>query len=1115
MIAQDVAGNLATYTVAYTLVVTAPQIKIADFGLGRSTVYPACEPGNATACVPLLGEAEVRAAAGERVTATFLVENTGASPIRGLRTLDRAVPGYTVVAEENGIFIDLTTYQLEPATTGWQTVTFTAPVQPGTYEHDVLVTARDLAGNAATARFAYTLIVEPPRVSIPDYGIGRAADSGLCTEEGSAGYTSCSPLFGQHAITATGGETISAFLTVRNDGLARLQELSLVDYVTGSSPLTVTEGGIAYRNAAFNQPSGASYGIFVSFTAPSEPGLHARTVILRAWDAGGNIVSTYFTYTIEVVAPDIRALEYGIGLTRGTTCQEGGDIRPCSFASATQQLSAGPGEPLVLYAKYSNGSPLELAYSAATNGLTGETFVERALPLQQGETVQAADHFNAPTEPGTYAFDLILTGRDAAGNEDRVAVPIELTVTESRIGIDKFGVGRVAGTTCFEGGDPRDCAFLNGSTSVELPAGETFGLSLSYTNGGEGSLYNGSVTLFPEEEIFSSGPAEIAPGDNVNTTAFFAAPSLPGVYDYRIDITAKDAAGSRVARSVPFTVHVKGPSVRFDALGIGVVRDAACRYGGDLRECFDLDGTTSLEAAPGEEIGMLIRYENNGLAPITEGTIENEASGARFTTTDLQPGETSMVTDFFLAPAAPGTYLYAVRIRGRDEFGNPATAEETVKLTVRCDLGDYVSPTAVCADATLTVTAGDETVVDADVLDTGSSDNCTLAGIFLAEGRRTYTCSDAGTYPLTLVAVDGHGNTAECKANLTVTVSSDVYGANGKQCATEKIDLNGQTGWTALRINGRTVAEIELGTDNELLAGVQVSVAEGESLTDRIGGVPTLGKRVGLDFYDAAGDIVSPKAPVGVRLFYLEEELDALLAAGRAASIDQLVLLKSDDAPCDRETPAALTEMAVVSGKSGCQGENPYLEFQTTSFSTFTLFSASPALPVELLSFTAYRAASHVLLTWETATETGNDFFAVERSGQDDGFTEIGRVTGGGTTRAPRRYDFVDTDPLPGRAYYRLRQVDLDGTIAYGPVRTVLFEAPNHPTVFPNPVARELSIAGFAGGTVSIWNSQGTRVREEELAGGQKLAVGDLPPGHYTLRYVGSGQVGSLSFIKL
>lgn len=94
-------------------------------------------------------------------------------------------------------------------------------------------------------------------------------------------------------------------------------------------------------------------------------------------------------------------------------------------------------------------------------------------------------------------------------------------------------------------------------------------------------------------------------------------------------------------------------------------------------------------------------------------------------------------------------------------------------------------------------------------------------------------------------------------------------------------------------------------------------------------------------------------------------------------------------------------------------------------------------LPVGLVAFTATPEHGTVRTAWTTATETGNDHFTVERSADGSDFRPVGSVPGAGHSVATLHYLWTDAHPLPGTAYYRLRQTDFDGNSALSPVVSV------------------------------------------------------------------------------
>ncbi|HYG52022.1 MAG TPA: T9SS type A sorting domain-containing protein [Flavobacteriales bacterium] len=123
-----------------------------------------------------------------------------------------------------------------------------------------------------------------------------------------------------------------------------------------------------------------------------------------------------------------------------------------------------------------------------------------------------------------------------------------------------------------------------------------------------------------------------------------------------------------------------------------------------------------------------------------------------------------------------------------------------------------------------------------------------------------------------------------------------------------------------------------------------------------------------------------------------------------------------------------------------------------TSFSPFTIANVPTILPVEWLTFEAQAVENaHVLLTWSTATEINNDKFEIERTKNGKDFEYIGSVKGCGNCSSQKQYVFTDIYPYEGISYYRLKQVDYNGSHSYSYLRPVNIAGAPTVQVYPNP----------------------------------------------------------------
>jgi hypothetical protein len=123
-----------------------------------------------------------------------------------------------------------------------------------------------------------------------------------------------------------------------------------------------------------------------------------------------------------------------------------------------------------------------------------------------------------------------------------------------------------------------------------------------------------------------------------------------------------------------------------------------------------------------------------------------------------------------------------------------------------------------------------------------------------------------------------------------------------------------------------------------------------------------------------------------------------------------------------------------------------------SDFAGFGQGSGSP-LPVELMNFSGNCQEEGVQLNWQTASEFNASHFNVEKSKDGLHWDEIGQVNAAGNSNSLLSYSFIDRNEILGVNYYRLRQVDIDGTEKeFGPIRTNCeSESPKTWMSYPNP----------------------------------------------------------------
>lgn len=170
-------------------------------------------------------------------------------------------------------------------------------------------------------------------------------------------------------------------------------------------------------------------------------------------------------------------------------------------------------------------------------------------------------------------------------------------------------------------------------------------------------------------------------------------------------------------------------------------------------------------------------------------------------------------------------------------------------------------------------------------------------------------------------------------------------------------------------------------------------------------------------------------------------------------------------------------------------------------------------LPVELSAFKAEAKENTIALLWETASEINNAGFEVERSENGKTFKAISFVEGKGTTVETNRYSFTDATAQKGKNYYyRLKQVDFDGSFEYSQIVTAQINTGKEvqATLTPNPSQQgitQLRYVAIEKGSlaVSVYDVVGKQLYDQqfEVATGENtvsLNLDNLAKGVYFVK---------------
>ena len=172
--------------------------------------------------------------------------------------------------------------------------------------------------------------------------------------------------------------------------------------------------------------------------------------------------------------------------------------------------------------------------------------------------------------------------------------------------------------------------------------------------------------------------------------------------------------------------------------------------------------------------------------------------------------------------------------------------------------------------------------------------------------------------------------------------------------------------------------------------------------------------------------------------------------------------------------------------------------------------------PVTLINFdVAGIGAEKVLVNWSTATEINADYFTVEKSFNGKTFVELATVPAAGESFTRKDYELIDDYPFVGRNYYRLKQVDFDGTTEYFPAKFIDLAGSKKVMVYPTILENDelkirLNFTTEEVAVAKIINVSGREVSQFSFSGSECSVPAGLAAGAYLLKV----NIGSEQFLE-
>ncbi len=920
-------------------------------------------------------------------------------------------------------------------------------------------------------------------------------------------------------------------------------------YTNGTTPVTVTNTSTnPYTFSTGNLSSPTTYTV----TALSDANCTATPDDLEA-----------ATATVTILAPpvDVRALALVSPVT-GTSCVSG-------LQTVTVRVENAGTEPLDF-----STDPVTVTVNvtgAATQ--TYSTVINSGANLAAGATldVNLTTTLDMST-PGTYNFAVSVTTPNDTnnGNDTRTETHVVPTApvlavaapTEACLG-SSFTVTTTPSAGTYSG---------SAAPALAIPDNNTTGIASTITLSGApaGSVISSSsvikVTLnIPHEYAGDVDVYLVGPG---NTGTLELTTDNGGSSENYTNTVLSTAATTNITSgSAPFTGTYRtegltnaAPSVGSYSIPAAALNGAAINGAWTLRVFDDGSGDTGTLANWSLEISQPLANSTTTLTgpagatitgPVASGnssvfTVTNVPVGAAAFTATTTTNDTNCSTSnaFSVNVTETTTWTGATSTTWATATNWSACAPTSaISVVVPTGLTRYPSLTTgtpavrnITFDGTGTMTMSAGTLsVHGNWTRTGTGATSTFTGgtvSFVGTGEQVIT--NPGTFYNLTVNKPG-GDTLRLGANTnvanTLTLTNGIL-KTYSGAATYAVNLSGTSSSLVESASSFVLGNVSktatpTGGVAQTFGGIGVTLTARTTGGAVLPGATTVTRMTGKPVYGTGAN----SSNASIRRQYV-------IAPTNDANLNVDLVFRYSDAPYELnglpEANLTLFSAATTAGPWRPEGGTRNATANTVTrtglnhLSVWTLGNFAAPLPVALTSFEAKRDGADALLTWTTAQERNSQGFEVQVSTDGRSYRTLGFVASATpNSDGPRAYRFADREAGKlGTRYYRLRQLDLDGTEAlYGP-RQLTFEASAqlglaaYPTLFGTQLTVEVSSPAAGATEVQLLDAVGRVILRQPatlVEGLQKLplnGVDQLPTGTYVLRLTAAGQTRTVRVVK-
>lgn len=270
-------------------------------------------------------------------------------------------------------------------------------------------------------------------------------------------------------------------------------------------------------------------------------------------------------------------------------------------------------------------------------------------------------------------------------------------------------------------------------------------------------------------------------------------------------------------------------------------------------------------------------------------------------------------------------------------------------------------------------------------------------------------------------------------------------------------DILSPSSWSPIGLENGDILIVDPGVTLEVTGQVDLVKAKLDKITLIVGGVLNL---------------KNGKITLGSQSAIFLSSINAQIITNQGAA-DQINIGGSEkyDGRSGTIVGPAIANITTASSKTTSIGTTAFEKPSDAVIVEYNSILGLAALPVKFLSFNVSKASNGVSVQWATSEEINADVFQIQRSEDSRTWRTIGTVKAAGNSTSVKNYSFVDKTVLNRVAYYRIKEIDIDGKSTYTDVKNVTNSVSgpvNNVTIIPTGNNVVVNFSKQVSGTVVV-----------------------------------------------